>query len=390
MRNNRLRIAQRWQNSGYTERENGASISVQAAEAEAAGKFSAGNFRKNYGVSVKSFDLLLLIGVIENTEWHHTGQNFRETEFYAWSDHKEYDYSNGVCERNSFGDLYFSNKKEIDALAKLYEIKKMQYELKQKTENIPTIEQFILADFQEDDWLTEEENKTKQLKHSFISADTDTPASTRYELHKEVDDDFVQLAKERCLSARRQEFVRKYNEQYGAAIARNAAIEISNNELKKSNLAKTDSAEQILLNILTFFDIDDAEAYEQVYSVSASTQANIALKQRKQQADEIAENYNTMIEVIKRRRSKWILQKIKDGTAERVFRISQKKPYMVEVVEEMNGKYGWFRANDTYRLPTYYSGIDLKTVRAFNHYQKYEEEILRLRLESYEKQRVIY
>lgn len=365
MRNNRLRRAQRWQNSGYTQREDGTSISVQAADAEGEGKFSVGNFRKNYGVSAKTFDLLLLIGVIENTEWHHTGQNFRKTEFYAWGDSNEYGYCNTTCEENSFGYLYKKNKMEIDALAKLYNINELQYDLKQKTENIPTIEQFI-------------------------SADTDTPASTRYELHKIIDDDFIKIAKERCLSVRRQEFQAKYDEQYGAAMARNAAIEKSNNELKNSNLAKTDSAEQILLNILTFFDIDDAEAYEQVYSVSVSIRKDIALKQRKQQADEIAENYNTLIEAIKQKRQKWIEQKLKDGTAERLFRISQKKPYMVEVVEEMNGKYGWFKANDTYRLPTYYSGIDIKTIRAFNHYNKYEEEIRRLLLESYEKQRVIY
>ena len=49
----------RIRNSGYAERDNGTAISKRALKAEENGTFTAGTFRKNYGVSKKAFDILL-------------------------------------------------------------------------------------------------------------------------------------------------------------------------------------------------------------------------------------------------------------------------------------------------------------------------------------------
>ena len=94
----------------YTEREDGTLLSENAFEAEELGKFPKAKFRKVYGVTPTDFEMLLAIGLIINSEWHHTGKTFRETKYYSWADNAELD--NGHFGLQSTlpegGDVYYS------------------------------------------------------------------------------------------------------------------------------------------------------------------------------------------------------------------------------------------------------------------------------------------
>lgn len=94
----------------YTEREDGTLLSENALEAEEAGKFPKAKFRKVYGVTPTDFEMMLAIGLIVNSEWHHTGKTFRETKYYSWADNAELD--NGYFGRFSTlpegGDVYYN------------------------------------------------------------------------------------------------------------------------------------------------------------------------------------------------------------------------------------------------------------------------------------------
>ena len=93
----------------YTEREDGTLLSDNALEAEEHGKFPKAKFRKVYGLTPTDFEMMLAIGLIVNSEWHHTGKTFRETKYYSWADNAELD--NGFFGRESTlkdGDIYYN------------------------------------------------------------------------------------------------------------------------------------------------------------------------------------------------------------------------------------------------------------------------------------------
>lgn len=71
---------------GYTERMDGSLLSDNAMEAEANGRYPSAMFRKVYGVGIEDFKMFVNLGVIVNSEWHHTGKNYHETDYYAWRD----------------------------------------------------------------------------------------------------------------------------------------------------------------------------------------------------------------------------------------------------------------------------------------------------------------
>ena len=89
-------------NSGYV----GYSMSKRAAKAREDGRYPKTDFRKEYGVSPKSFDALVDAGIIDNSEWHHTSVYGNKTTFYGW--------------KGLSGYIYAANKKEIDKMVKGY------------------------------------------------------------------------------------------------------------------------------------------------------------------------------------------------------------------------------------------------------------------------------
>ena len=62
-------------NSGYV----GYSMSKRAARAKADGKFPKSEFKHEYGVSTKLFDILNKLHIVSATEWHHTSMYGTQT-----------------------------------------------------------------------------------------------------------------------------------------------------------------------------------------------------------------------------------------------------------------------------------------------------------------------
>lgn len=97
-------------NSGYV----GYSMSKRAAEAREEGRYPKTDFKKEYGVSGKSFDLLQKAGIIYNSEWHHTSKFGNRTDFYSWDEPE-------------FAEYYAANKKRIDKAINEVEKLKPEY-----------------------------------------------------------------------------------------------------------------------------------------------------------------------------------------------------------------------------------------------------------------------
>ncbi len=90
-------------NKGYV----GYSMSKRAEKAREEGRYPKTDFKREYKVSSPSLDALTDLGVVENSEWHHTSKYGNETTFYGWSE-------------ENHAKVYADNKKAIDALAKEY------------------------------------------------------------------------------------------------------------------------------------------------------------------------------------------------------------------------------------------------------------------------------
>lgn len=67
-------------NSGYV----GYSMSVRAMEAKDNGRYPKTQFKKEYTINDKTLNVLVDLGIIDNTEWHHTSKYGNRTTFYSW------------------------------------------------------------------------------------------------------------------------------------------------------------------------------------------------------------------------------------------------------------------------------------------------------------------
>ena len=72
-------------NRGYV----GYSMSKRAANARNEGKLPKTDFKKEYGITGKLFNILEDIGVIGVQEWHHTSMYGNRTDFYGWEDKED-------------------------------------------------------------------------------------------------------------------------------------------------------------------------------------------------------------------------------------------------------------------------------------------------------------
>lgn len=371
-------------NSGYTTRTDGTAISLRAEEAESDGTFTAGTFCKIYGVSRSSFNLLRELGIIKNTEWHHTGQSFKKNDFFSWGDseraviHGGVDYSGGEVVDGSFADIYMQNKKEIDSLAKDYENKDWEYRREERLHPIPKIADYLYDDFNEtwEGLLTEGENRARLAEHEVISNGGFELGTSweRKNMHEKVDDHYKNVARERYDedAVRRQ-----YEAEYSASIVENKEKEGRNATLKEDNLS-TDGKESFLLDILGFFESNADKAYDKVAGISSYAIGKIELNKKEELRKSIRAKYDEMIDGVRAKRQKWVDKKLKEGSIEKKERISSRPEFFVTEREEMNGKFGWFDATSRYNLPIYYTGIDMKTARNMKHYNEYDQEILEL------------
>lgn len=68
-------------NSGYV----GYSMSKRAANAREEGRYPKTDFKKIYGLTDKTLTVLVDLGIITDTEWHHTSKFGNKTTFYDWA-----------------------------------------------------------------------------------------------------------------------------------------------------------------------------------------------------------------------------------------------------------------------------------------------------------------
>lgn len=88
-------------NSGYV----GYSMSKRAARARNEGRYPKGDFKKEYHLTEKAFEVLDDIGMIDRGEWHHTSMYGNRTKFYGWV-------------KPWMADAYMENKSAIDKLVR--------------------------------------------------------------------------------------------------------------------------------------------------------------------------------------------------------------------------------------------------------------------------------
>lgn len=365
----------RIRNSGYAERDNGTAISKRALKAEENGTFTAGTFRKNYGVSKKAFDILLELGLIKNTEWHHTGANFKQSDFYSWTDSERadgnMDYSNGIAQENSLADIYIQNKKIIEKLLKEYDVRNWEFREKRRMHHIPKFEDYKYNIFS-DKWqsyLTDDEEKTRRIQHATISEGEWNigTSNERRLMHNDVDDKYKQIARSR-FEEESDAIQSDYNAKYGSIIKENEELDAYNNKVKEDNLS-SNGKEAILMQIGNIFG---KEAYNRIYAYSLAEQSRMAKEQRIAEAEEMRSLFKQEEDNMQKALDKWVTEQKKKGNIKYVERIPKNKQPENFIVtrEEMYGKYGWFEASWHYNLPIYVSGMEFSSKRLLDSYQK--------------------
>jgi hypothetical protein len=384
----RFQLGDRWDNSGYTEREDGTKVSVRALEAEENGTYTAGTFRKLYGVSVKDFDLLLKLGLIENTEWHHTGKSFRPSEYYSWtdSDRARGDVSygdatkgwQGEATENSIAQKYKDNKKKFGDLVKAYEGKNWEYVEKKTARYVETFKSFADRMLQSIG-LTEEENRERERQHDFIS--NRSGESSGYErmlMHGEVDKKYREILLKRRseeMEKNRAELENQYNERYGEIIKRNEEIEKENAEADIKNKA-TQGKESVLLEIANMFDLPADEAYNTTKSVSSSEKRAEAYRREEEQKKAARQEAERQASEKRAKLNEWVNEQREKGNITDYSRVRTEPQHSYRQQSEMNGKYGWFNsAGKSYNMPEYYSGMQFSNKELLNEYRERQAEI---------------
>lgn len=84
-------------NSGYV----GYSMSKRAETAREEGRYPKTDFKKEYGITDKTLDALVELGIVNNSEWHHTSSYGNRTTFYGWAE-------------PWYAEYYAEHKAEID------------------------------------------------------------------------------------------------------------------------------------------------------------------------------------------------------------------------------------------------------------------------------------
>lgn len=345
----------RKRNTGYTERLDGTALSERALYAEEEGKFTQGKFRTVYGVSKKDFDALLMIGVIVTKEWHHTGKSFTKNDFYEWED-------------EDFLNIYNQHKDDISAMTKALAETEWMYEQARYICPIKSYEEYKedFSYYQSFRFLTEEETRRKDARHEAISTSGIPDSFQRYMLHKEVDEEYHRLVLSRIND---DIMLKEYEEEYGDIIKRNEENTRFNENLKSQNLS-THGKEHYLLQIASFF-FEDEDMYQTMLMACKKARSDEEDRQReaKRKAEEKA--YNERKAAADKRQNEYLKKCLKAGKAECFNRIEEVPELSHVTLEEMLGKYGWFKAkHGYYNLPIYYSGYRFADKRTLTHYNK--------------------
>ena len=296
--------------SGYTERADGTPISNNAKYAEEAGKFPASLFKKKYGISPADFKMLNDLGLIEISEWHHTGATFRETDYYSWVDNAIFDdgYNsrqgydlNGEYEYNEQGEAtyvgedenpsmplsewYKQNKKAIKPIADAYKAGEWTWEREDPSVGLHRIKNREDAeDRMIETHLRKEESQyrrmhwgeyPKSLKNLF-SAMLKWDENAHYE---DTEAEAERLANE-FYDAHIEETLEADRKDIEEGEAKNRAI-------REKNLSSA-SKETALMALAKLYGMDEQEAYKKISS--SSWYNRNSLRRRSTSSDEASEH----------------------------------------------------------------------------------------------------
>ena len=390
-------------NTGYTTREDGTAISVRGANAEENGKFTEGRFRSYYKVAKNDFPVLVALGLIRSSEWHHTGARFNRSDFYEWSDAKEVDYGqitvDGRFYEGSLAEKYLSEKKTVSALVKEAGGKAWEYVTENYGHyNIPSIEDFVKAAAEDprgysqnnslnynliritgkeiEDYLTPEQKEERTKEHSDISLQGETLGSAyfRRELHQDVDKKYNQMAIDNIPA---QAIREAYDNAFADDIKHNSEVEGKIQEAHAKNMA-SDGKEKVLIRIAELMGVKHSDAERRAYNASMSNLAAAGYSWNVQKRQEYASQIDAVLADIEKKQKDYVTKLIKQGRAERRERIASLPQMFATEKEEMNGRYGWFDANSNYNLPRYYTGVEFKDRRGFNHYNDIKKNSLNI------------
>ncbi len=393
----------RQQNTGYTTREDGTAISIRGAYAEENGKFSEGRFRSFYHVAKRDFNILLSLGLIRSEEWHHTGARFNRSDFYEWSDANEVDYSevslDGHFPEGSLAEKYFSNRKAVSALVKESESKPWEYVSENFGHfNIPSFEDYIKSAIEKpdvysyenslnynliritgkgiEDYLSDTQKEERQREHSAISRQGEMAGSAAYrrELHLDVDRKYNRIA----IDSIPEDILHEaYENAYADDIKHNSEVEGKITEAHTKNTA-SDGKEKVLIRIAELMGVEHSDAERRAYNASMSNLAAAGYSWNVQKRQEYDSQIDAVLADIEKKQKDYVKKLIKQGRAERRERIASLPQMFATEKEEMNGRYGWFDANSNYNLPRYYTGVEFKDRRGFNHYNEIKKNSLNI------------
>ena len=295
--------------SGYTERADGTPISENAKYAEEAGKFPASLFKKKYGISPADFNMLNDLGLIEISEWHHTGATFRETDYYSWVDNATFDdgYNsrqgydlNGEYEYNEQGEAtyvgedenpsiplsewYKQNKKAIKPIANAYKAGEWTWEREDPSVGLHRIKnredaerRMIETHFRKEErqyrnihW-GEYPQSLKDLFSTMLKWDENTHYEDIEAEAERLANEFYDAHIEKTLEADRK----KVEEG-----------EAKNRAIREKNLSSA-SKETALMALAKLYGMDEQEAYNKISSSSWYNRNSI--RRRSTSSDEASE-----------------------------------------------------------------------------------------------------
>ena len=296
--------------SGYTERADGTPISDNAKYAEEAGKFPASLFKKKYGISPADFNMLNDLGLIEISEWHHTGATFRETDYYSWVDNATFDdgYNsrqgydiNGEYEYNEQGEAtyvgedenpsmplsewYKQNKKAIKPIADAYKAGEWTWEREDPSVGLHRIKNREDAERRMiETHFRKEERQYRNIHWGEYPQSLKNLFSTMLKWDENAHYEDIEAEAERLAN----EFYDAHIEETLEADRKNIEEgEAKNRAIREKNLSSA-SKETALMALAKLYGMDEQEAYKKISS--SSWYNRNSLRRRSTSSDEASEH----------------------------------------------------------------------------------------------------
>lgn len=295
--------------SGYTERTDGTPISNNAKYAEEAGKFPASLFKKKYGISPADFKMLNDLGLIEISEWHHTGVTFRETDYYSWVDNAIFDdgYNsrqgydiNGEYEYNEQGEAtyvgedenpsmplsewYKQNKKAIKPIADAYKAGEWTWEREDPSVGLHRIKNREDAERRMiETHFRKEERQYRNIHWGEYPQSLKNLFSTMLKWDENAHYEDIEAEAERLAN----EFYDAHIEETLEADRKKVEEgEAQNRAIREKNLSSA-SKETALMALAKLYGMDEQEAYKKISSSSWYNRNSI--RRRSTSSDEASE-----------------------------------------------------------------------------------------------------